>query len=348
MEVALVFNLKRKQDDKPPDYFSEYDSEETVQAIAGALTKKGYKLRLIEANADLFILLREKRPDIIFNIAEGNGNFRFRESQVPAILDFLKIPYTGSGTLTLALALNKAMTKKILRGEDIPSPAFQVFSSPYQELSPQLKFPLIVKPIREGSAIGIDKSSVVYDRISLIKQVERTIFAYKQEALVEEFIEGKELTVGLLGSKPYVLPCLEIDFSSCEKSGEYFYSWRMKEYQGNAELGLTPTFHCPARLDEGLTQKVRDVALKSHRALGCRDISRVDIRLGLDSIPYVLEINPLPGLDPNESNFPKMAKVAGLTYEDLIETILKSALERTYSSPPSAVKPTVDCTDKCG
>jgi D-alanine-D-alanine ligase len=147
--------------------------------------------------------------------------------------------------------------------------------------------------------------------------------------IAEEFIDGKELTVGILeNGKTTILPILEIDFSGCKKSGEYFYSWRMKEYQGNAELGLVPTLHCPARLAPDIEELVRDTALKTHRAVGCLDISRTDIRLSKENIPYVLEINPLPGLNPTESNFPIMAYAAGMKYEDLIEAILISASER--------------------
>ena len=162
-----------------------------------------------------------------------------------------------------------------------------------------------------------------------MKIVREILDVYHQEALVEEFIEGKELTVGILeNGKTRVLPILEIDFSNCNNSGEYFYSWRMKEYQGDKEQGLTPSFHCPARLDAATEKLVKEVTLKTHRAVGCLDISRTDIRLDKNNIPYVLEINPLPGLDPKESNFPIMAYAAGMKYEDLIEAILLSASER--------------------
>jgi len=152
---------------------------------------------------------------------------------------------------------------------------------------------------------------------------------YRQEVLVEEFIEGKELTVGILeNGTPTILPILEIDFSTCAKSGEFFYSWHMKEYQGNSEMGMVPAFHCPARLSPETEAMVKDVALRTHRAVGCYDISRTDIRLSKDNIPYVLEINPLPGLDPKESNFPIMAYAAGMQYEDIIDAVLVNALKR--------------------
>jgi D-alanine-D-alanine ligase len=175
---------------------------------------------------------------------------------------------------------------------------------------------------------------VVNNEDGLYRQVSQTLYAYLQEVLVEEFIEGRELTVGILANgNVMVLPILEIDFSDCAKSGEFFYSWRMKEFQGNNEMGLAPKFYCPARLSEELTKRVKETALKAHKALGCLDISRTDIRLGNDNIPYVLEVNPLPGLDPDESNFPMIAKAYKMEYRNLIKTILKSALERYEMAP---------------
>jgi len=329
VKIALAYNLKEKDDTKPADYFSEFDSDETINSIISALRKKGHSIDAVDVGReDIFSYFRKNRVDMVFNIAEGKAG-KFRESEIPAILDYLNIPYTGSNTFSLALALNKALTKKILVAEDIPTPRFQVFVKGNEELNPDLKFPLIVKPNREGSAKGINLSNVVTSEEGLFKKIKEIRNIYKQEALVEEFIDGKELTVGVLeNGKTTVLPILEIDFSSCGKSGEYFYSWRMKEYQGDSELGLTPTFHCPARLDNQTEARIQEVVLKTHRAVGCFDISRTDIRLSKDNIPYVLEINPLPGLNPTESNFPIMAYAAGMQYDDLIEAILISALER--------------------
>jgi len=329
MKIAITYNLKKKDESKPADYFSEFDSEETISAISSALKHKGHSVDLVDVEqSNLLPYFRKNRVDLVFNIAEGKCG-KFRESEIPAILDYLDIPYTGSNTFSLALALNKALTKKILKAENIPTPRFQVFSKGHEELDPTLKFPLIVKPNREGSAKGINVSNVVNNKEALFSKIKEMQGVYKQEVLVEEFIEGKELTVGILeNGKVVMLPILEIDFSNCQKSGEYFYSWRMKEFQGNAELGLVPTFHCPARLDKNIEALVKETALKTHHAVGCCGISRTDIRLGKDNVPYVLEINPLPGLNPTESNFPIMAYAAGMEYEDIIEAILMSASER--------------------
>jgi D-alanine-D-alanine ligase len=330
MKIALTYNLKKEDGTKPADYFSEFDSEETINAISNAIRNKGHTVDLVDVEQpNLFSYFRKNRVDMVFNIAEGKRG-RFRESEIPAILDYLDIPYTGSNTFSLALALNKALTKKILKAENIPTPSFQVFTiKGSQELDPALRFPLIVKPNLEGSAKGINASNVVNTKENLFAKIKEIQELYKQEVLVEEFIEGKELTVGILeNGKVTILPILEIDFSTCRKSGEYFYSWRMKEFQGNEEFGLVPTFYCPARLDKGMENLVKDVALKTHQAVGCYDISRTDIRLSQDGVPYVLEINPLPGLNPKESNFPIMAYAAGMKYEDIIEAILMSASER--------------------
>jgi len=329
VKVALTYNLKEKDATMPPDYFSEFDSPETIEAIASALHKKGHTVYPVNINREDVISYFRKTPvDIVFNIAEGRSG-KFRESEVPAILDYLEIPYTGSNTFSLALALNKALTKKILVAENIPTPQFQLFMRGAEELDPRLKFPLIVKPNREGSAKGINSSNVVKDQAALLEKIREVRHTYGQEVLVEEFIEGRELTVGILeNGVAAILPILEIDFSDCKKSGEYFYSWRMKEYQGNAELGLVPNFYCPAHLDQETEAKINEVALRTHRALGCFDVSRTDIRLTCDNIPYVLEINPLPGLNPKESNFPIMAYAAGIKYEDIIDSILTNAYQR--------------------
>jgi len=329
VKVALTYSPKKIDDTKAPDYFSECDSPETVSAIIAALEARGHSVLPLEIESLSFLSsLRSSKIDIVFNIAEG-GTSRFRESEVPAVLDSLNIPYTGSNTFSLAVAMNKALTKKILISQHIPTAPFQIFIKGDEDLNPGLKFPLIIKPNREGSAKGIALSNVVYTKESLYAKVNQVIWEYRQEALAEEFIEGKELTVGILeNAKTIILPVLEIDFSSCAKSGEYFYSWRMKEYQGDRELGLTPAFHCPARLDKHIEGQVKEVALRTHHAVGCFDISRIDIRLSRENIPYVLEINPLPGLDPHASNFPLMAYSAGMKYEDLIEIILLSGYNR--------------------
>ncbi len=324
----------------PFDFYSEFDSPATIESIAQALRTSGHTVHFVEADDELPRWFQTHAVDLAFNIAEGVRGAH-RESQVPAVLETLGVPFTGSNSLTLALTINKAKTKRILAYEGIPTPAWQLFTAPDQPLNPQLTFPLIAKPNREGSAKGISRESVVSDEAGLRRQVRRIVEQYHQEALVEEFIDGAELTVGVLGNDdPQVLPILEIDFSSCGASGEFFYSWRMKEYQGDESLGLTPRFYCPARLSQELTAKVQTIALRAHQALGCLDLSRTDIRLRADGTPFVLEVNPLPGLDPHESNLPIMVAAAGIPYPVFMHRIIDVALAR-YRDAAHAQEPPV-------
>ena len=315
----------------PFDYDSEFDSLANIDRIADSLRAIGHAVHLVEATDDLPQWFLEHPVDLVFNIAEGRHG-AYRESQVPAILESLHIPYTGSNSVALALALDKAKTKQILASEGIATPPWQLFPSPTTRLDPQLEFPLIVKPNREGSSKGIWRESVVGNQAALSQQVARIYERYHQEALVEEFIHGTELTVGIIGEE--ALPVLEISFTGCQPSGEFFYSWRMKEFQGNAALGLVPSFHCPARLDAQTTARVQAIAWRAHRALGCVDFSRTDIRLRPDGTPFVLEVNPLPGLSPLDSNFPLMTAAAGISHQMLIQRIVELAMSRYCHALP--------------
>jgi len=333
LRVALIHNLKPpvKDPSLPADHYSECDSQKTVDSIAEAIRKAGHNVLPVEADRNLPGWLAKTEVDVAFNIAEGfEGDAR--EARVPALLELMEIPYTGSGVLSLVLALDKAKSKQIFRFNGVPTPNFQLFLHPDEPLDSKLKFPLIVKPNTEGSAKGITASSVVADERALRAQVRYVFETYSQGILVEEYIEGTELTIGILGADQ-ILPILEVDFSECKGSGEFFYSWRMKEYQGNREMKLTPRFWCPARLDPAVTQAVQSVAWKAARVLGTRDLARVDIRLSSEGIPYVLEVNPLPGMDPDESNLPVMARAAGMSYEAFIHRLLNLAIERASKRP---------------
>ena len=314
------------------DAESEFDSQETIDTIVDSLKACGHTVHLVEATEDLPRWFLSHRVDLAFNIAEGMHG-EHREAQVPAILESLGVPFTGSNSITLSLALDKAKTKQILASEGILTPPWQLFATPHAPLNPRLEFPLIVKPNREGSSKGIWRESVIGDEAALRCQVTRIFEQYHQEALVEEFIPGRELTVGVIAQE--LLPVLEIDFSPCRSSGEFFYSWRMKEFQGNASLGLAPVLHCPARLDDQMTARIQRLALRAHRALGCNDFSRTDIRLRTDGTPFVLEINPLPGLSPLDSNFPVMTDAAGMSHHALIQRIVDSAMSRYRHHHPA-------------
>lgn len=323
-----------ERDGIPFDIDSEFDSQKTIDTIVQSLRSAGHTVHLVEATSDLPRWFLTHRVDLAFNIAEGLHG-EHREAQVPAILESLRVPFTGSNSITLALALDKAKTKQILASEGIPTPSWQLFPAPTTPLSPRLEFPLIVKPNREGSSKGIWRESVVGDEASLRRQVSRVYERYRQEVLVEEFVDGRELTVGVIGED--VLPILEMDFAPCRASGEFFYTWRVKEFQGDSAMGLAPALHCPARLTPQTAAGVQRVAMRAHRALGCVDFSRTDVRLRADGTPFVLEVNPLPGLSPLDSNFPVMTSAAGLSHQALIQRIVELAMIRYHQS--SIVRP---------
>jgi len=333
LKVGLTYNLKSQSgvdEGLPEDFYAECDSKETVDAIAGALRNGGCKVTKIEADEEAYNKLRRLKPDIVFNIAEGIYG-ESRESHIPAILEMLQIPYTGSGPLTLAISLNKALTHQILGINGIPSPFFQVFLRADDRISARLRFPCVVKPLSEGSSKGVRNDSLVRDEQSLRKQVSRVVKTYNQPAIVEEFLRGKEFTVGLIGNgEPTVLPIVEFLFDKLPDGANPIYSYEAKWIWDVPEKPLKIS-RCPAEIPQNLKEEIRQTAVKTFQALNCQDVCRIDMRLDEDNHPRILEVNPLPGLipDPNaHSCLPEAARAAGFTYDQLICTILWQALER--------------------
>jgi len=333
LKVGLTYNLKRQpsaDEGLPEDFYVEFDDEETVDAIAEALREGGCKVTKIEADGEAYGKLRRLKPDIVFNMAEGLRG-ETRESQIPAILDMLGIPYTGSGALTLAISLNKALTHQLLLCNGIPSPSFQVFARADERINKKLGFPLVVKPLLEGSSKGVRSSSLVRDEKSLREQVSWVIETYDQPAIAEEFLPGREFTVGLIGNdEPMILPMVEILLDELPRGASPLYSYEAKWVWDVPEKPLD-MFRCPADIPQKLENEIRRIAIKAFRVLNCRDVCRIDVRLDENSKPHVLEVNPLPGLIPNpdaHSCLPEAARAAGFTYDQLICTILWQALER--------------------
>ncbi len=355
MNVGLVFNLKKeRQDDSGSDdsfssvkflnkssaehklqtvddTYAEWDTWETINAVKNAL-EENHNVILIEANEDAFDKLRKTRPDIVFNIAEGFYGAS-REAQIPAILEMLNIPYTGSDPLTLAICLDKARTKEILSYYKIPTAKFFVVENLDEfDGATDLEFPLIVKPLHEGSSKGIFNSSVVSNKNELYLEIERVIKTYNEPALVEEFLPGREFTVAILGNgkSAKVLPIIEIKFDSLPPEAKPIYSFEAKWIWDTREKPLD-IFQCPAEIDNKLKEMIEKIALSTFKVLRCRDWCRIDMRLDKNGIPNILEVNPLPGILPNpedNSCFPKAARAAGLTYNQMINEVLNSALKR--------------------
>jgi len=330
MLVALTYNQKKEDiSDKHPDYDLEFDDPSTIEAVAQALSVH-YDVVKIEGDANAFEQLLKYRPDIVFNIAEGEFG-ESREAQIPAMLDMLKIPYTGSNPLTLSLCLNKAYFKKILTYHEIMTPGFEVMHGIDQKCTIE-DFPVIVKPLWEGSSKGIFNNSIAHNSEELEFHVKHVVERYKQPALVENFIGGREFTVAVLGNKQAlkILPIVEIDFRSLPEKANPIYSYEAKWIWDREEDPLD-IFTCPAELDPQLKQSIEDIVLKTYRALECLDWSRIDVRLDVRGKPHILEVNPLPGILPNpESNscFPKAARTQGINYNELINLVLEIALKR--------------------
>ncbi len=328
LKIALLANLKKNAPHypgEPKDRWSELDSERTMEAITAALREGGHEVTFIEGDKRLYHKLERGNFDIAFNICEGHRGDA-RESQVPAILEMLGLPYTGSKVLSLALTLDKSMAKRILASHGLPTPRFQVFESPYDPLDPALRYPLFVKPSREGTGMGISKDSVVRDEGELRAQVCWLMETYREPALVEEYIKGREITVGLLGNeRPHIFPPLEVDLTPCPPEEGEIYTSHIK-----SELYDSPRYLCPAPLTDGQTEELGRLAVAAFRALDCLDVARVDFRLDADDgdKPYILEINPLPGLCPGVSDLVMQAEADGMSHAELINAILNEALER--------------------
>jgi D-alanine-D-alanine ligase len=300
---------------------AEWDPPETIIAIANALARQGHIVVHLEATPDLPRVLAEADVDLIFNIAEGVEG-RNREAQVPALCELLGIPYTGSDSATLAIALDKALGKKVLLQHDILTPKFQVMESHRERLDADMKFPLIVKPNSEGSSKGIDAKNVVDTEEELRAAVKNCVEKYRQPALIEEYITGREFTVGLLGDKrPRVLPPMEIKFKKNTKRPVYDYAVK-QEWEEHVY------YECPAKLTESEQRAMEKIARATFWALDCRDVARVDMRMDEEGRIYVLEVNPLPGLTPNYSDLVLISQAAGMEYDALIAEIMVGGLRR--------------------
>jgi len=337
MKVGLTFNEKRplqsggngKRTFLPEDTYLEWDDAETITAIAAAL-RKCHEVVLIEADEGSVQALRQEQPDIVFNIAEGRFG-PLREAEIPALLDSLDIPYTGSGPETLSVALDKAWTKRILRRFGIPTPDFLVCEEPDIYLN-GLSFPLIVKPLWEGSSKGILDKAVAETPQELRKQVKFVLERYQQPALIEEFLPGREFTLALLGngSSLEVLPIVEINLNTLPRGAHPIYSYEAKWVWDTPKSPLR-IFECPAKIPYTFERKLSHLAKRTFQVLKCRDWCRIDMRLDAVGEPYVLEVNPLPGILPNpkqNSCFPKAARAQGMTYEELILEVLSIACKR--------------------
>lgn len=322
MKIGISYDLKADlpfSANLPDDFQEEFDSPVTIEAIATALRDLGHNVQFLGDGRELLERLLQDPPDFVFNIAEGHGIGRSREARVPAVLEMLGIPYTGSDPLTLAATLDKDIAKRLVQSAGVPVPRWSVLEPNDQlDQATVLPYTAIVKPAWEGSSKGIRGKCVVESIEEMVEAVSSLRRAHPQPILVEEYIAGEELTVGLVGNEnPQVIGILRV--VPIRPDERFVYSLEVKrDYLRQVRYECWP---------ESRAEAVADAARKAFRVLGCRDVARIDFRLK-EGIPYFLEVNPLPGLNPESSDLVILAKLAGWSYEQLIESILDAAMKR--------------------
>ncbi len=311
------------------DTYAEWDDETTIDAIENSLSFAGEVIRL-EATEDFPINLREARPDIVFNFAEGLGGVS-RESHVPAFCEFWNIPYTGSDPLTLGLCLDKARTKEALIHHGIPTPAYQVVET-IEGIDRSMELPVIVKPLHEGSSMGITARSLCGSWEDAEREIATIFDRYHEPAIIERFLSGREFTVAVLGNDGdgRVLPIVELDFDVLPSGAPPLYGFEAKWIWDGPHSPLE-LYACPANCSPALQKRIEGIAMAAFKTLRCRDWARIDIRCDESDNPFILEVNPIPGVLPqldNNSCFPKAARAAGLSFDDLILAVLKAGAAR--------------------
>jgi D-alanine-D-alanine ligase len=330
MIIGLTYNLRSEVTpgpDDPIDRYEEFDSDETIDALESALRFHGHTPHRLGWGRPMLARLEGLRQggvrlDGVFNMAEGIGG-RGRESQVPATLEMLGIPFTGSDPLTIGLSLDKGLAKMLARSHGIPTAPFRVAANAEELSSEGLRFPLFVKPAAEGSSMGITSASLCPGDAELRRYASRLLATYGGPVLIEEYLPGSEFTVGIVGNGVAARLIGTMQIVPKNQSGDFIYSLDVKrDYLNQVDYLMPPP------VDAALLADVNEVAMSIYRAFGCRDVARIDIRCDRDGRPNFVEFNPLPGINPNYSDLVILARLAGWTYEKLIGAIVDSAIER--------------------
>ena len=324
MKVALLYNPRPQgvAGGLPDDAFEEFDSPQTIDAIRRALCALGVDVEPVIADRRLAQRLEAGSFDFAFNIAEGTGR-RCREAVAAAACELLELPYTGSDALTLAVTLDKAVARRLV-SPDVPvAPAVLISSARDLAQLERLRYPVIVKPNDEGSSKGIREDAIAVDCAAAREKAERLRATYGCPVLVEEYLSGPEVTVGIIGNgaPAEILGIMEI--APAGDAARFVYSIEVKR-----DWRRRVCYHVPPRLPPAVIDTLRDLARRAYELLGCRDFARLDFRLDAFGSPHFLECNPLPGLDPENSDLVIMAR-PHTTHEELVQRIFREAAART-------------------
>lgn len=330
MRIGLVYDLidDYLAEGYTEEEAAEFDAPVTIDSIEAALKANGHTVERVGGLKKLIAALAiGKRWDMVFNIAEGMFGLG-REAQVPAVLDAYCIPYTFSPTDVMVTTMNKALTKTVVREAGVPTPDFAVVSSAADAKTIKLPYPLFVKPVAEGTSKGVSETSRVTNAADLAAKCAEVNKMFKQPALVETFLSGREFTVGIIGSgkRARVIGVMEITFK--ESGDQSCYSYRNK-------IGWHEIM---TLVDDADARRAGEMALKAWRALGCCDAGRVDTRLDAAGVPNFIEANPLAGLRPEYSELTILAKQAGMSYEALIGAIVDEAAKRYKHLAPKKAR----------
>ena len=331
MKIAVLFTKRDEMAGSRHQDWEGRDTNDDAESVMKALKELGHEVKVYHVDVDLFEKLKQDKGniDMVFNLCDdGFYSDPELEPHVPAMLDVLEIPHTGGDYLTLALTLKKDTVKKILMYHNLPTPKFQVFETGDEKIE-ELNFPLIVKPLHEDASIGIKDESVVDNEDKLRERIKHVIKEYGQPALVEEFIDGREFNVGVVGDNE-ILPLSEITFDGLPSGKPKIVNYDAKWKEESIDYKETKRC-CPANVDEKLGSKLKELALKAGTLFGCRDYFRVDFRVR-DNEPYILEVNQNPDISEDAGLF-GMAQAKGYSYKELIDRIVKNVMKRENDSP---------------
>lgn len=320
-KIGLVYNKPKEitVEEKELDPRSYRQPEIIANQIKVALEEKGHQVIMIPASLSLLTDIEAAGDlDVIFNSCVGI-NDKKEQANVVGMLELLDIPFVGSGLRTQVTSLSKEYAKAAIRAAGVPVSPFQTFYSIDTPLDDNMEFPLFVKPVREGSAVGITNDSLVQNHEELREQVQNILDDFKQPALVEGYLPGREFSVGVLGTEdPEVLPILEVIVPEDE------YGSTIQTVDVKADNAVTRDV--PADISEELRQQIKENVLKAYNALGCSEYARVDVKFDAQGIPNVIEVNALPALEEGYAHYPLMAKEAGYEMSDLVEKLVDEAV----------------------